>query len=76
MCSSWRPNAELVCYSWDIVLYDLTNETGLQVNIKQSKTDPFQKGVTLYRPEGMSTRTTISVPESETLDETSLCHGG
>jgi len=30
------------------VLDDLTNPTRLQFNIKQSKTDPFQKGASLY----------------------------
>lgn len=30
------------------MLNDLKNPTGLQINIKQSKTDPYQKGVTLY----------------------------
>jgi len=48
VCSSGAPMQNRVCYSWNIVLDDLKNPTGLQVNIKQSKTDPFQKGVTLY----------------------------
>jgi len=32
----------------DIALDDLKNPTVLQVSVKQSKTDPFRKGVTLY----------------------------
>ena len=32
----------------DIALDDLKNPTVLQICIKQSKTDPFRKGVTLY----------------------------
>ena len=32
----------------DIAIDDLNNPTVLQVSIKQSKTDPFRKGVTLY----------------------------